>query len=331
MSESLEHKWLSNTFLEIIESFSHLDLYTYSETERRKLDFSCMLKRDLEKALVGQTLWKHDSGIDKDLRTLITASDSDIWAYIARDNSRNRAQFYEIIQDFRESKYKDDLFRLKIFWIQENFEAGNIESEKVVKFFLREQIVNDILLNIVFGKIHPEDIRFFLEYTGLPGLHFAILAEIARNGYRGDSDLGRRIGIPKSTLRPYYLKILGSGFIYEPDDYQKAGARALVSLKGRVFLKLAERISEEHLRANISSELAFIIQKLGLEPSYDEPIDNFSSLESSELYNPPKSDKKYYRILRSEIAEASRAFGTQLSNIQFLVSEVESSKYNIIR
>ena len=35
MAESLEHQWLSNEFIRILKTFSTLDLYGYTETDRK--------------------------------------------------------------------------------------------------------------------------------------------------------------------------------------------------------------------------------------------------------------------------------------------------------
>lgn len=215
MAESLEHQWLSNEFIRILQTFSTLDLYGYTETDRKNQTFSCILQRDFDRPLVGQTLWKHTDGIDKDIRTLIAADNSDVWAYIVSDNMKNRRLFQEVIRDFQSTEYRKNLFKLKIFWIPEDFEAGYKESEEVTSRYLRAEIVDDILLNIVFGNLRGENIRFFLNTSGIPALNLGILDRIARYGFTGYADLARKLDISVSPVRERYLRVLGSGFIYE--------------------------------------------------------------------------------------------------------------------
>jgi hypothetical protein len=331
MAESKEHSWLSHCFLEILETFSRLNLYSFTEAERKKFDFACLLQRDFIRPLVGQTLWKHTEGIDKDIRTLITASDSEIWAYVARDNIRNRNLFYEVIRDFQQTEHNRDLFKLKLFWIPENFEVGSVQSEKVVSFYLRDQIVNDVLMNVVFGNLTGSDIRFFLNELGIPGLHLALLYDIANYGFRNYADVSKRLSISSSTLRARYQVILGSGFIYEPYSPEKAGYGALVSLKGRVFLKLIEQVYQQYCEKQIAPELEFLLRKLDIEPNLVDPIPSLNSRAAMPLVNTPPSPKKFFKILIAQI-RAAQAFGVQFDNMNFVVNVIENeSNFNIVR
>ncbi|MEH1910752.1 MAG: hypothetical protein V7L05_14835 [Nostoc sp.] len=331
MAESDEHRWLSRSFLEILESFSRLDLYSFTEADRKKFDFACLLQRDFIRPLVGQTLWKHTEGIDKDIRTLIAASDSDIWAYIARDNIRNRALFYEVIRDFQQTEHRRDLYKLKLFWIPENFEVGSAQSEQIISFYLRDQIVNDVLMNVVFGKLTASDVRFFLNNTGIPGLHLAVLYDIANYGFISYTKVGRRLSTSTTTLRPRYQVVLGSGFIYEPYSREKAGYSAFVSLKGRVFLKLIQKVYQQYCERKITPELEFILRKLDIEPNLVDPIPPFNSPEVIPLLIAPPSPEKFFKLLIGQI-RAAQSFGVELNSMNFIVSDIENeSVFNIVR
>ncbi len=332
MAESEEHRWLSRSFLEILESFSRLDLYSFTEADRKKFDFACLLQRDFIRPLVGQTLWKHTEGIDKDIRTLIAASDSEIWAYVARDNIRNRALFYEVIRDFQQTEHSRDLYKLKLFWVPENFEVGSAQSEQVISFYLRDQIVNDVLMNIVFGKLTASDVRFFLNQMGIPGIHLAVLYDIANYGFFNYAELGTRVSVSVSTLRTRYQVVLGSGFIYEPYSPEKAGYSAVVSLKGRVFLKLIQQVYQQYCEGKITPELEFILKKLHLEPNLDDPIPSLNSHEAISLVSTPPSPGKFFKLLIAQIIAAQQRFGVQLNSMNFIVSNIENeSVFNIVR
>jgi hypothetical protein len=136
MAEAPEHTFLSHKFLEILQAFSKLRLYGYTEADRKKFDFACVLQRDWERPLIGQTLWKHTEGIAKDIRTMLAESNADIWAYVARDNVKNRAILHEVVQDFRQSKYRDQLFKLKVLWIPQDFDADSDAARETVENIL---------------------------------------------------------------------------------------------------------------------------------------------------------------------------------------------------
>jgi hypothetical protein len=169
MAEAPEHIFLSNKFLEVLQRFSKLELYSYTEAERKKFDFACNLFRDWNRLVVGQTLWRHTEGIDKDIRIMLTDSNADIWAYIVRDNMKNKATIQEVINDYRKTGYSDKLFKLKLFFIPEDFDADSEEARKIVGDALEEQVIDDLLFNVVFEKLSAQDIDFLL--NDLVGCH----------------------------------------------------------------------------------------------------------------------------------------------------------------
>jgi hypothetical protein len=85
MSESPEHLFLKNQFLQIVEDFSSTKVYGYTEADRKKYDMSCIILRDWERPLVGQAMWSNEKGLDKDIRTLVTSERADIWAYVIKN------------------------------------------------------------------------------------------------------------------------------------------------------------------------------------------------------------------------------------------------------
>jgi len=78
MPESPEHEFLKTRFNEVLRDFSSLKLYGFTETDRKRFDFSCLLERDWTRPVAGQVLWRHTDGIDKDVRTLLTDTESEI-------------------------------------------------------------------------------------------------------------------------------------------------------------------------------------------------------------------------------------------------------------
>ncbi|PXX53414.1 hypothetical protein DFR70_12725 [Nocardia tenerifensis] len=83
MTESVEHKFLSECVAQALSEMAKTRLYAYVEAERRKCDFACELDRDWSRPLVGQTLWSHIEGVDKDIRTILLNSEAEICVYVA--------------------------------------------------------------------------------------------------------------------------------------------------------------------------------------------------------------------------------------------------------
>src|SRR5215469_8878949 len=103
MAESAEHQFLSQCITKALAQLARSNLYAYVEAERRKFDFACELKRDWSRPLVGQTLWNHTAGVDKDLRTMLLDSDAEICVYVARDTVKAHRLLSEAMKDFRSS------------------------------------------------------------------------------------------------------------------------------------------------------------------------------------------------------------------------------------
>src|SRR4051812_43655330 len=106
MAEAPEHQFLSSKFIEVLDAFSALELYGCTEADRRRFDFACVLHRDWNRPLVGQTLWKHTAGVDKDIRMMLTDTEADLWCYVLRDTVQHRALLHEVMNDYRRSEHR---------------------------------------------------------------------------------------------------------------------------------------------------------------------------------------------------------------------------------
>ncbi|MBD2022975.1 hypothetical protein, partial [Leptolyngbya sp. FACHB-711] len=113
MAESPEHEFLKNQANLVLNEFSSLKLYGFTETNRKTFDFSCLLNRDWSRPLVGQVLWKHIEGLEKDIRTLLADTESEIKVYVASDTIKHHTTFEEVVSDYRRTGRFNDLFRLK--------------------------------------------------------------------------------------------------------------------------------------------------------------------------------------------------------------------------
>jgi hypothetical protein len=279
MAESAEHQFLKSEATRVLAEFSKLRLYGYTETDRKKFDFSCLLERDWTRPLVGQVLWKHAAGIDKDLRTLLFDSESEIRLYIARDEVEHHQLFEEAIGDFRRSAHGKDLFRLKTIWVPPDFDADREAHQAVIRAMVRERIVEDILINVVFGNLSEEHLRLFLSASGVPGLNLAILSVIAREGFLNIAALSKRLAISAGPIREKLPLLNGAGFIEAPIGE----LRFKVTSRGKVFLELLRRFAIEAQNGVFSNELSFILSRIGCQPVTMQEVDANREIFSSNL------------------------------------------------
>ena len=339
MAEAPEHVFLSQTFLMVLQEFSGLSLYSYAEADRKRFDFACNIVRDWDRKLVGQTLWKHQEGIDKDIRTLLTASDASIWAYVARDTVKNRSIFSEAVNDFRTTGFSNDLHRLRVFWVPGDFSASNDEARTAVQQSLREDIVHDILFNIIFGNLTGDDIRCFMIAPRTAGQNLGVLYSIAHSPDTAsiEDDIAVNLRIRKADIGQSIYSLLGSGFLWQEGVF----GRLRISLKGRVLLSLLSRIyaeSSANGEEGLSTELKFILGKLDLDPDEDaagyklalEDLANFSPTTDSFTEILTRFGKWSPRMwlgqLYNIIYRAIDNWGMDLSDLQFDVSPDEDSR-----
>lgn len=263
MAESPEHDFLKQQANQVLDDFSNLKLYGFTETDRKKFDFSCLLQRDWRRSLVGQVLWKHEEGLDKDIRSLITDTESEIKLYIARNSIKARQQFEQTLGEYRRSKRFPDLFRLKTIWIPPDFDADKDSQRQVVTNILREAIVEDILFNVVFGNLTEQNVQFFLGASGLVGLNLALLYEIATGfAFHNFRSLAQHLGVSSGPIREKIILLRGTGFISAPSNKVSYSS----TVRGRVFLDLISAIVTERNKGLVSPELSYILTKLGCAP-----------------------------------------------------------------
>lgn len=280
MPESPEHLFLKSEFNNVLESFSKLKLYGFTETGRKKFDLSCLLERDLSRPLAGQVLWKNNQGIDKDIRTLLTDRHSEIKVYITNDTIRNRVTFEEIISDFRSTGLLSDVFRFKQFWIPPDFDADKEQQRKLITNTIKSQIVDDLLFNIIFGKISSEDVTFFLNTTGTIGLNLAVLHYIATQGFFNITSLSKNLDVSSSPIREKLLILSGAGFI----SSEIGKSQYQITSKGKVFLDIIIRVFKEYQSSRISEELHYILTRLNCKPVAKKQVEACEDVFPSSLF-----------------------------------------------
>jgi hypothetical protein len=280
MAESAEHEFISKAFNRTLKEFARTGLYTCCESDRKAFDFSCTLTRDQSRPLVGQTLWKHEEGIDKDIRHLLLDEASCVKVYLCRDLLKNKARVEDVLSDFRRSPIGEQIFKLRIFWLPPDFEAGNPAHEYLLQGKIKEDVYNDILLSVVFGQISAVDIMTFLRVPGYPGVNFAILAVLSESGFVNYPLLSKQTGISASKLRETMAYILGAGFA----DSARMESLPYLTRRGKLFLDIVRSFAAQWPQP-LSPEILFILRKLNIEPRFlpddwleDYGRDNFSGL-----------------------------------------------------
>ncbi|GAA1400644.1 hypothetical protein ACFQZ4_44435 [Catellatospora coxensis] len=266
MTESAEHQFLSETFLEVLGRLSASRLYAFREAERKKFDFSCHLKENWDYSLDGQTLWKHTEGVDKDVRTLLVASDAQIRAYVARHTTKNRNTFYEATRDFRSSGHSQVLNRLKVFWVPADFDADDETARALVGRELAAEVTNDLLFNIVFGRLSAGAVRSVLISSGMAALETALLHHIATSGFCNYSELRRRFEVSPATLRDRMARLHLSRFLIQPRNGHQMYH---VSPAGRAYLRLCEQLFRHVMGAELPQETCDLLRLLDIEPDLE--------------------------------------------------------------
>lgn len=218
MAGSVEHTFLSETALEIMEESANAQLFACREVERKRFDFGCNLTRDWTRAISGQTLWKHDGdAIDKDLRTLLTDDEASAAVYVVRDSTRTRGRLDEIIRDYRRSQLPS-LAKLRVFRIPADFDADDELSRNVVREGLRRDIYRDLLLQVALGGITPQDVRNFAG-SGRLGYPAWILNQISKDGYVDNyTSASKRYEIGVPSLKEELLRLELTGMLSREEN-----------------------------------------------------------------------------------------------------------------
>ncbi|MFD8631353.1 hypothetical protein [Streptomyces sp. NPDC059533] len=319
MTESAEHQFLSECTAEVLERLSRTTLYAYVEAERRKFDFACELRRDWSRPLVGQTLWNHTAGVDKDVRTMLLDAEADICAYVARDTIKARRLLSEAIKDFKSGRDLARSHRLRVFWIPEGFDADDESQRNFVAELLEEQVSRDILMNVVFGNLTAEDVRFFGRTSGLAGLHLALLFVIstASEEFSSTRDLAEKLQVSQGAVRERLIRLAGCGLLRQ---FGGGATRAGATLKGRVFLDFCGVLRREISSGSLSAELLHLMRLLDMR--YAPSALQFAR-DSLHLAGPALTEvpEMVTGRLISTIEVAEERWGVDLQDIPHVIHE----------
>jgi hypothetical protein len=324
VAESAEHQFLSQCVTAVLSDLAQTRLYAYVEAERRKFDFACEVVRDWSRPLVGQTLWSHTSGVDKDLRTMLLDADAQICAYVARDTVKARRLVSEVVHDFRSRGELVAPHRLRVFWIPHDFDADDEQQRDLVTRLLRDCVGRDILMNVVFGNLTPEDVRGFLRIGGRPGLHLAVLHAIStsRDSRLRTQDLADQLGVSQGSIRERLVRLAGCGFLTQfggvvmPDR---------VTLKGRVFLDLCGELQGQEEAGLLNAELLHILSLLDMRYAPSAVPNAASSLHLAGPFLTEVPEMATARLIAT-IATATANWGIQFNSIEHVIRPNEKMR-----
>ncbi|MQA85749.1 MAG: hypothetical protein GEV03_14290 [Streptosporangiales bacterium] len=226
MAQSEEHRFVTSAFIDTVYELSNSELYGYLEADRGGFDFACVLERDRSRPLVGQTLRSHSEGIGKDINFLLFAEESESPVYLFSDNARNVTRVRDTLHRASSSLPKRvELVRLYSY--PGESDADDESQRRMMRELLREKIIDDLLMNVLFGRLTSADIAMFLSVATMPGLLLACLEEMAVGGMLNFADLADRLDSKSSTTRARVHSLWAAGMVQQ--------------LNGAVFYRLTQR------------------------------------------------------------------------------------------
>jgi hypothetical protein len=150
---------------------------------------------------------------------------------------------------------------------------------------LRSAVVEDILFNVVFGRLTAQDVAIFLSATGTLGLTSALFLYIARTGMIGNiAEPKSALGVSAGPVRERLLVLQAAGFVGAPNGRPGFTLINELTVKGHVFLDVIARLVTELQSGSISEELRYVLEKLDCAPP-DAPVP-----ADTPLYLVPKFD-----------------------------------------
>jgi hypothetical protein len=208
-------------------------------------------------------LWSHTEGVDKDLRMLLSDQESQIKAYVVRHNVKNQAKFAEAVQDYKATHLTSELFKLKPIWVPDGFDADSESERRTMRDFITSAVVQDILFNVVFGRLTSDDVEIFLSATGFVGLQLALLAYIAEHPMGNLARPSEALDVSPGAIRDRLLILQAAGFVGNPNGRPGFSIINEVTVRGRVFLDILRRLEVETATGSISAELEYVLTMLG--------------------------------------------------------------------
>ena len=304
MPRSVEHDFVTECFIQVADEMSRSEIFGYKEADRGQFDFACVLTRDNSRNLIGQTLTHHAAGIDKDISSLLYETGEVLPVYLYPSESRCVGRVQEHLRNAR-TVLPDQVSLLRLFEYPV-FDADDEQQRQFVAEEIRRKVVDDLLLNVLFGRLQPVDIDLLMHGTGMPGLAVATLNFIATEGFFNFTHLAKSMGVNASTMRPRVQALVTAGML----EQGPLGSHPRATRRARVFLTICHRL----LTGNVNAELAYILNRLGLG-SHPEVVE--APFEELVTFGGSPAEKRAGLV--SELRSAQSNYGTEFTGTGFLL------------
>lgn len=237
---SPEHEGVAKAIDQVFQDLNETALIGVFEGERRTFDYSILLHRDLRRPLVAQVLWKHDHGLEKDLRTLLFDEGSTIKLYALRDSTRIRATLDDVLTTYRrDPQIRQRLIGLRLVFIPPDFDADKEDDHVWLRSFLAASFSKDIAFGVLFGGLTKRILDVFINHNGPFGLKYAILHEIGKNGLVHTPTFKERLGYRTSgPIREVLTMLNAAGLIRN----WRSSVVYFPTLRGRFVLDFTRRL-----------------------------------------------------------------------------------------
>ena len=265
MSESDEHRFLSQSVVDVTARFARTRLYSFRESDRRTFDFSCVMRESWDRLVDGQTLWR-SRGADKDLRTLIVGSKAPLKILVARNTMSNHTTVLEAVRDYRSMSAAPIP---RVFWIPSDFDADQEEQRAAVVAHMEQQILEDLVCNALLGRInHGALAKLFLnQRLANAGIELAILHYIATHGRTSNAELARGLDISTTSAVKRLQALQHTGFLVTE---RGGGQYPFASAAGRALLRICAGISRFTGGEEVCPEMRLVLEHLKITlPSPD--------------------------------------------------------------
>jgi len=281
-----EHQFLSESLHTSLTKFSKSSLFGVREAQRKTFDFACVLNRDFSRPLVSQVLWKHFTGIEKDLRTLLHDTTAKIKVYLFKDSISARAKIEEILNSYKSTNVNNSFLNgLKLVPIPGDFDADKEGQQNWMDEYIQKYISEDLLFNVVFGNFSKQDLLTFENHGGPSGLKYALLQEIAKSPLLHMPTFKKELGYSTSgTIREGLIMLSATGLIKSP----KKNIQCFPTIKGRWLLDITKRLLFDFFyKKSWSVETSFIFACLDIKmPTFENGfLDELETFWHEPIYN----------------------------------------------
>lgn len=274
MAGSVEHDYLAQELGRQMEALARARLFGITEAQRRTFDLACTTFRDFSRPLVSQILWRHEEGVDKDLRTLNHDAEASIKLYVVSDSVRARARIDEVISSYRDQPAIRRLLRgLRLIFVPPDFDADSPQQRDWIAQYLRDALTRDLLFAVLFGGLSPSEFSVFLAHHGPVGLKYAALHEVTANGLYHMPTFKERLGYSASgPIREALIMLSATGMVRNIGNTNCY----IPTIRGRLVLDLTRALLDQAASSDSdwSDELRILMRSLGFSelPTCNVPI-----------------------------------------------------------